>query len=146
MHDKMIAICGVFGVIGAAIAEALGGWDNAIVTLIIFMGIDFILGLICALVFGRSPKSEHGGLSSSACWKGLVKKVCTLLIVAAAHYADLLLGAEYIRNAVIIAFCASELISICENAGYMGILPQSVQKILEKIIDTLKNTSEKDSK
>ena len=146
MHEKMVALCSAVGIVGAAVAEILGGWDNAIVTLIIFMGIDFILGLICALVFGRSPKSEHGGLSSSACWKGLVKKVCTLLIVVAAHYADVLLGAQYIRNAVIIAFCASELISICENAGYMGILPPSVQKILEKIIDTLKNTSDKDNK
>ena len=141
MHDKLIAVCSVVGIIGAAVAEALGGWDNAIITLIIFMGIDFLLGLICAMVFGRSPKSEHGGLSSGACWRGLVKKVCTLLIVVAAHYADVLLGSQYIRNAVIIAFCASELISICENAGYMGILPQGVQKILEKIIDTLKNTS-----
>ena len=146
MHEKMVALCSAIGIVGAAVAEALGGWDNAIVTLIIFMGIDFALGLVCALVFGRSPKSEHGGLSSGACWRGLVKKVCTLLIVVAAHYADVLLGAQYIRNAIIIAFCASELISICENAGYMGILPESVQKILEKIIDTLKNTSDKDSK
>ncbi|MGN0587136.1 MAG: holin family protein [Oscillospiraceae bacterium] len=142
MNEKMAAVCSAVGIVGAAVAEMLGGWDNAIVTMLIFMGIDFVLGLVCAFVFGRSPKSEHGGLSSSACWKGLVKKVCTLLIVVAAHYADVLLGAEYIRNAVIIAFCASELISICENAGCMGILPQSVQNILEKIIDTLKNTSE----
>lgn len=142
MNEKMVAVCSAVGIAGAAVAEMLGGWDNAIVTMLIFMGIDFVLGLVCALVFGRSPKSEHGGLSSAACWKGLVKKVCTLLMVVAAHYADVLLGAEYIRNAVIIAFCASELISICENAGYMGILPQGVQKILDKIIDTLKNTSE----
>lgn len=41
-----------------------------------------------------------------------------------------------------IAFCVSELISICENAGLMGILPEEVQKILNKAIDVLKNKND----
>lgn len=135
----MLAVCSFAGVLGAAIAEALGGWDNAVITLIAFMAIDFVMGLICALVFGKSNKSANGSLSSSACWKGLIKKVCTLLIVVVAQRIDILTGSEYIRNAVVIAFCVSELISICENAGLMGILPEGVQKILNKAIDVLKN-------
>ena len=142
MHEKMLAVCSFAGVLGAAIAEALGGWDNAVITLIAFMAIDFIMGLICALVFGRSNKSANGSLSSSACWKGLIKKVCTLLIVVVAQRIDILTGSEYIRNAVVIAFCVSELISICENAGLMGILPEGVQKILDKAIDVLKNKND----
>ena len=142
MHEKMLAVCSFAGVLGAAIAEALGGWDNAVITLIAFMAIDFIMGLICALVFGRSNKSANGSLSSSACWKGLIKKVCTLLIVVVAQRIDILTGSEYIRNAVVIAFCVSELISICENAGLMGILPDGVQKILNKAIDVLKNKND----
>ena len=142
MHEKMLAVCSFAGVIGAAIAEALGGWDNAVITLIAFMAIDFVMGLICALVFGRSNKSASGSLSSSACWKGLIKKVCTLLIVVVAQRIDILTGSEYIRNAVVIAFCVSELISICENAGLMGILPEGVQKILNKAIDVLKNKND----
>ena len=142
MHEKMLAVCSFAGVIGAAIAEALGGWDNAVITLIAFMAIDFVMGLICALVFGRSNKSANGSLSSSACWKGLIKKVCTLLIVVVAQRIDILTGSEYIRNAVVIAFCVSELISICENAGLMGILPEGVQKILNKAIDVLKNKND----
>ena len=142
MHEKMLAVCSFAGVLGAAIAEALGGWDNAVITLIAFMAIDFIMGLICALVFGRSNKSANGSLSSSACWKGLIKKVCTLLIVVVAQRIDILTGSEYIRNAVVIAFCVSELISICENAGLMGILPEGVQKILNKAIDVLKNKND----
>lgn len=139
----MLAVCSFAGVLGAAIAEALGGWDNAVITLIAFMAIDFVMGLICALVFGKSNKSANGSLSSSACWKGLIKKVCTLLIVVVAQRIDILTGSEYIRNAVVIAFCVSELISICENAGLMGILPEGVQKILNKAIDVLKNKNDK---
>lgn len=138
----MLAVCSFAGVLGAAIAEALGGWDNAVITLIAFMAIDFVMGLICALVFGKSNKSANGSLSSSACWKGLIKKVCTLLIVVVAQRIDILTGSEYIRNAVVIAFCVSELISICENAGLMGILPEGVQKILNKAIDVLKNKND----
>lgn len=139
MHDKMIAVCSFFGIVGAAIAEALGGWDDAIITLIVFMAIDFIMGLLCALVFGKSDKSPNGALSSAACWRGLVKKVCTLLIVVMSHYIDVLADVDFIRNAVIIAFCVAEAISICETAGLMGILPEGVQKVLTKAIDVLKN-------
>ena len=143
MHEKMIALCSAIGVVGSFIVKGLGGWDDAIIALIIFMAIDFVMGLLCALVFGKSDKSPNGALSSAACWRGLVKKVGTLLLVVAAHYADVLLDADYIRNAVIIAFCASELISICENAALMEILPAGVQNVLEKVIDLLKNKSEK---
>ncbi len=143
MHEKMVAVCGVIGVIGAAIAEALGGWDDAIIALVIFMAIDFIMGLLCALVFGKSDKSENGALSSAACWRGLVKKVCTLLIVVMSHYIDVVAEVSFVRNAVVIAFCVAETISIMETAGLMGILPEGVQRVLTKAIDILKNKDNK---
>lgn len=143
MHEKMIAVCSVIGVVGAAIAKALGGWDDAVFTLIIFMAIDFIMGLLCAMVFGRSNKSANGALSSAACWRGLVKKVCTLFIVIVAHYIDVVADLNFVRNAIIIAFCVSEIISIMETAGLMGILPEGVQRVLTKAIDILKNKNAK---
>lgn len=143
MKEKLTAICTFIGIIGSGIAGALGGWDNALITLLVFMGIDFATGIACALFFRNSSKSENGALSSKECRRGLIKKFGTLLIVVAAHYADLLVGSDYIRNAVVIGFCASELISICENAGLMGILPPAVQKTLEKVIDILKNDNDK---
>lgn len=143
MHEKMVAVCGAIGVIGAAIAEALGGWDDAIIALVIFMAIDFIMGLLCALVFGKSDKSENGALSSAACWRGLVKKVCTLLIVVMSHYIDVVAEVSFVRNAVVIAFCVAETISIMETAGLMGILPEGVQHVLTKAIDILKNKDNK---
>lgn len=139
MKEKLTALCSIIGVIGAAIAELFGGWDNAMFALIVFMAVDFVTGLAVAIFWGNSNKSESGALSSKECWKGLVKKFATLLIVVVAHFADRLIGSEYIRNAVVIGFCASELISICENAGLMGILPEWIQTKLEKVIDILKN-------
>ena len=143
MHEKMIALCSAVGVVGSFIVKGLGGWDDAIIALIIFMAIDFVMGLLCALVFGKSDKSENGALSSSACWRGLVKKVCTLLIVVMAHYIDVISDLDFVRNAVVIAFCVAESISIMETAGLMGILPEGVQKVLMKAIDVLKNKGEK---
>ena len=143
MNGKLTVVCSVLGVIGAAIAEALGGWDDAIITLIVFMAIDFVMGLLCALVFGKSNKSPNGALSSAACWRGLVKKVCTLLLVIVSHYIDVIAEVSFVRNAVVIAFCGAETISIMETAGLMGIMPEGVQKVLTKAIDILKNKGDK---
>ena len=140
---KMTILCSAIGTIGALIARALGGWDNAVITLVVLMIIDFVMGLLCALIFGKSNKSENGALSSKVCWQGITKKVCTGLIVVVAHRIDVLVGSDYIRTAVIIAFCVSETISIMETAGLMGILPEGVQKVLTKAIDILKNKGDK---
>lgn len=139
MNEKITAACSAIGIVGSIIAQSLGGWDSAVLTLIIFMAIDFATGLACAVFWNKSKKSENGALSSKACWQGIIKKLCTVLLVVCAHYADVLLGCDYIRNAVVIAFCASELISICENAALMGVMPAPVKKIFDKIIDVMKS-------
>ena len=143
MKVKMTILCSAIGTVGALIARALGGWDNAVITLVVLMIIDFVMGLLCALIFGKSNKSENGALSSKACWQGITKKVCTGLIVVVAHRIDIIVGSDYIRTAVIMAFCVSETISIMETAGLMGILPEGVQKVLMKAIDILKNKGDK---
>jgi toxin secretion/phage lysis holin len=137
MNKNMI--CSVIGIIGAAIAEFLGGWDSAVITLIIFMAVDYISGLVVAGVFQKSPKSENGGLESKAGFKGLCRKCMTLIFVMIAHRLDLMLGTDYLRNAVIIGFCANELVSILENAGTMGLpLPEPIVNA----VDVLKKRSE----
>ena len=141
-NGKLSVVCAAVGTAGAAVAKALGGWDNAVFTLIIFMCIDYAMGLIVAGVFKKSEKSENGGLSSRVCWVGLARKVITLLFVVIAYRLDLLIGTDYIRTGVIIAFCASELISICENAGLMGV---PLPSVITKAIDILKNKSEDDN-
>lgn len=138
-NGKLSLTCAAIGTAGAAIAKALGGWDNGIVTLIIFMAIDYAMGLIVAGVFKKSEKSETGGLSSSVCWIGLARKAITLLFVIIAYRLDLLIGTDYIRTGVIVAFCVSELISIGENAGLMGV---PLPAVITKAIDILKSKSE----
>lgn len=125
-------ICTGIGVVGSAIAAAFGGWDEALVTLIIFMVIDYLSGLIVAGVFHNSKKTETGTLESRAGWKGLCRKCVTLLFVLIAYRLDLAIGVNYIKNAVIIGFMANELISIVENAGLMGIpLPTVIQNAID---------------
>lgn len=125
-------ICSSIGVIGSCIAYLFGGFDNAIITLLIFMVIDYVTGLIVAGVFHNSKKTETGALESKAGWKGLCKKGVTLLIVVIANRLDLQLGSNYIRDAVCIGFMVNELISIIENTGLMGIkLPGVITKAIE---------------
>lgn len=125
-------ICTAVGAIGSGIAYLCGGWDSAMITLVIFMVIDYVSGLVVAGVFQQSPKSASGALESRAGWKGLCRKGMTLLIVLIAHQLDVMIGVDYIRNAVIIGFCANELISITENAGLMGIpLPTAIKKAID---------------
>lgn len=125
-------ICTIIGVVGGAITTLFGGWDASLMTLLIFMGIDYASGIVVAGVFHKSKKSENGALESKAGWKGLAKKAMTLLFVLIAHQLDVVIGVAYIRDAVIIGFIANELISIVENAGLMGVpLPGVVKKAID---------------
>ena len=125
-------ICAGIGMIGGLIASAFGGWDAGLITLVIFMAIDYTSGLIVAGIFHKSKKSKSGALESNAGWKGLAKKAMTLLFVLIAYRLDIIIGTNYIRDAVIIGFVANELISIIENAGLMGIpLPEVVKKAVD---------------
>ncbi len=132
-------ICAATGAAGSAIATLFGGWDYALVTLIIFMAVDYISGLAVAGVFKKSPKTENGALESRAGWKGLCRKCMSLVFVLIATRLDNIIGTTYIRDAVCIAFMVNELISIVENAGLMGI---GVPEIITNAIDILKNKNE----
>lgn len=135
-------ICTLLGAIGSGIAAIFGGWDASLLTLVIFMTIDYITGLIVAGVFHKSGKSENGALESHAGFKGLCKKGCVLLIVLVAARLDITIGTTYIRDAVCIGFIANETISIVENAGLMGV---PIPAVVIKAIDILKNKSEKEN-
>lgn len=135
-------ICTVVGMVGGFIASFFGGWSTGLVTLLIFMSIDYLSGLIVAGVFHNSPKTGTGTLESRAGWKGLCRKCMTLLFVLIAYRLDLEIGTNYIRDAVIIGFMANELISIVENAGLMG-LP--LPAVITKAIDVLTKKVESDN-
>lgn len=124
-----------FGAIGGCIAQLFGGWSNDMTTLLIFMGIDIVMGLAIAAFWKKSKKSLTGALNSISMWRGLCRKGGSLLIVLVACRLDISMGTDYIRQAVIIALIANESISIIENAGDMGI---PIPKVVIKAIDVLK--------
>lgn len=135
-------ICTAIGVAGSCIATLFGGWDAALTTLLIFMGADYVTGLIAAGVFHKSQKSADGALESRAGWKGLCRKGTTLLVVLVACRLDIVTGSNFIRDATIIAFIANETLSIIENAGLMGV---PIPAIVVKAIDILKQKAEGDA-
>lgn len=121
-------ICTAFGLVGSFLAALFGGWDSALATLLIFMGVDYVTGLMVAAA-GKSPK---GKLSSKVGWKGLAKKCVILLLVLVAARLDVVLGTAYVRAGVCIAFLCNEVISILENAGLMGVpLPAALKNAVE---------------
>lgn len=124
-------------VVGTFIAEALGGWDSAMITLIVIMVIDYITGMSCALVWHKSPKTESGCADSSVGMKGLIKKGAILLIVLIAARLDITLNlAGAARLATIMFFIGNEGISVVENLGIMGVpLPAIIKNSLAKLKD-----------
>ena len=145
-EGKMIAV-GLSGGAGAVFTSIFGEWNDSLYALVVLMCIDFITGLIVAGLFNRSKKTANGGLSSKECLKGIARKSCTLLIVAVAYQAEVLLSVNYIRAAVIWGLCAAEIISITENAVDMDIMPPTVQKIMKKVIGLLnKDDDDKNDK
>lgn len=134
LTETKAAIMTGAGVIGGMISQAFGGWDAALITLLLFMAVDYLSGLIVAGVFQASDKSASGSLSSVACWQGLLKKGMTLVIVLVAARLDIVLGTAFVRDAVVIAYIVNETISIIENAGLMGLpVPDVIMQAIEQL-------------
>lgn len=136
---KLEGFCAAIGVFGGFIASLFGGWDDALMTLIIFMGIDYLTGILVAGVFHKSNKTEKGSLESRAGFKGLCRKGMALLIVLIGARLDMAIGSNIIRDACVVGIITNELISIIENAGLMGV---PVPAILVNSIEILKKKSE----
>ena len=134
LTETKAAIMTGAGVIGGMISQAFGGWDAALISLLLFMAVDYLSGLIVAGVFHSSDKSETGTLNSAACWQGLLKKGMTLVIVLVAARLDIVLGTAFVRDAVVIAYVVNETISIIENAGLMGLpVPDVIMSAIEQL-------------
>ena len=132
-------ICAGIGIIGAFIASLYGGWTQGMTTLLMFMAIDYIMGLLVAGIWHKSKKTEDGRLESRAGWKGLVRKGVTMLIVLVAARLDMTIGTTMIRDTAVIGFIANEGISIIENAGLMGV---PLPKVITNALEVLRKESE----
>ena len=123
---RVLAACG-----GAA-AGLLGGWDPLLRVLVVLMTVDYLTGVLVA-VMGRSRKTEYGGLSSKVGAAGLARKGLMLCVVLVAAMMDSVMGAEnaMCRDAACWFYIANESISILENAGLAGApYPEKLKQLL----------------
>ncbi|HOF43218.1 MAG TPA: phage holin family protein [Bacilli bacterium] len=143
MRVKNIIIM-IFGSIGSLLSFLLGGFDNVMIALLIFMVLDFFSGIILAIVFKNSKKTDNGKLSSSAGIIGLSKKIFILFLVALATQLDIVLETSFIRDGTVIGFISMEGISVIENASLAGLpIPKVIKNALE-IISKKEKDKDKD--
>ena len=108
------------------IGKNLGSFDNLLIALIIFITIDYITGVIKAII-NKQYSSEIG-------FKGISKKVLMIFMVALATQIDLLLDNIGIRYLVIIFYIVNEGMSIIENASLLGLpIPEKLKQAFEKL-------------
>lgn len=128
---------------GAVIANALGGWDTGLQTLVILMAVDYVTGVLCALVWKKSPKSTDGAFESNASFQGLLRKMAILLCVLIACRVDAYTGTELARDAVILFFIANDGLSIVEKLGIMGVpIPPAIQNAFAALKGKAETTPE----
>lgn len=136
MADLKVLALTALGFLGSLLADLLGGFDTGLSSLLIFMVIDYVSGLVLAGVFKKSRKSALGALESRAAWKGLFRKGAMLGVVIIACRLDRMLGTTLVRDATVIACSGNELLSITENLGLMGVpLPPPVTRAIEVLND-----------
>lgn len=124
--DKLFnSISIITGVVSGVVAALFGSYDKVMCTLVILMVLDYIAGVIKA-VYTKSLSSEIG-------FKGLLKKIAMLVIVALANTIQNLMGGNVaVREIVIMFYIANEGISILENAAV--ILPQMPEKLKDILL------------
>lgn len=120
--DKTVS--SVIAIFGGLVNYLWGGWDMALRTLLLFMALDYVLGVIC----GYKEKK----LSSEVAFKGILKKITILIIIAVAVALDNNANTqELIRSMAIFFYVGLEGISILENAGRMGVpIPEKLKDAL----------------
>ena len=127
--NSVLAFCkSAIAVIGGYIAWFLGGFDGLIITLCVFALVDYITGVIAAVI-----KKE---LCSRVGFVGIARKTLMFFLVGIASILEFyVLGASSpIREIVIVFYIANEGISIVENSARIGLpIPAKFLAILEQL-------------
>ena len=108
----------------------LGGLDGLMIALVIFVVLDYVTGIMCAIADKK--------LSSSVGFKGICRKVLIFLLVGVAHIVDLhVVGSgSALRGAVVCFYLSNEGVSMLENAAHLGLpVPEKLKVILEQLHD-----------
>ena len=137
MKEFWTTIQVVFAGIGGWLGWFLGGCDGLLIALLAFVVIDYITGVMCAVVDKK--------LSSAVGFKGIFKKIPIFALVGVGHILDtMVIGTgSVLRTAVIFFYLSNEGISLIENAGHLGLpIPAKLKAVLEQLHDR----SEKEEK
>ena len=104
----------IFSAVGGWLGYFLGGCDGLLYALIAFVVIDYITGVMCAII--------NRELSSAVGFKGIFRKVLIFLLVGIANIIDVqVIGTgAVLRTAVIFFYISNEGVSLLENAGHLG--------------------------
>jgi len=128
MKELVNTIQMIVAVLGGYIGYFLGGWDGFLYALVAFVVIDYITGLMVAVLEKR--------LSSAVGFRGIFKKVVLFSLVAVGHIIDsrLIQSEGVIRTAVIFFYLSNEGISILENTAKIGLpIPEKLKAVLEQL-------------
>ena len=139
---KNIIVFEIFvGYFTTFITNIYGGWKGNDTTLLIFVLLDYVMGVSLALIFKKSNKTKTGGLSSRVGFIGICKKITIFALIIVANRLDVTLGCSpYVKDTVVYCFMINELISIFETVGLMGLkLPTILTKSLDVMKERTKN-------
>ena len=120
----------VFTMIGGWLGYFLGGCDGLLIALVMFVVMDYISGVMCAIA--------DKNLSSEVGFKGICRKVLIFVLVGIANILDVqVIGTgSVLRTAIIFFYISNEGISLLENAGYLGLpIPEKIKTVLEQLHD-----------
>ena len=126
-----------FTALGGFLGWFLGGVDGFLYALIAFVVIDYITGIMCAVVDKK--------LSSEVGFKGIFKKVLIFALVGIGHILDtrVIGSGSVMRTAVIFFYLSNEGVSLLENAAYLGLpIPQKLKSVLEQLHDRAEKEDE----
>lgn len=127
----------VFTMVGGWLGYFLGGFDGLLYALVVFMAVDYITGVMCAV----SDKK----LSSAVGFKGIFRKVLILMLVGIANLLDVqVIGTgAVLRTAVIFFYLSNEGVSLLENAAHLGLpIPEKLKDILAQLHDRAESDGE----
>ena len=119
-----------FAAIGGWLGWFMGGCDGLLYALIAFVVVDYITGVMCAIVDKK--------LSSAVGFRGIFKKVLIFTLVGVANILDVqVIGSgSVLRTAVVFFYISNEGVSLLENAGHLGLpIPAKLKDILEQLHD-----------
>ena len=114
--------------LGGWLGYYLGGLDGLLIALLVFVVLDYITGVMCAI-------ADHN-LSSAVSFKGICRKVLIFALVGVGHVLDThVVGTgSALRSAVICFYLSNEGVSLLENAAHLGLpVPEKLKAILSQL-------------